>query len=185
LTEARRPARTTPAGALVPLSEQDRATWDRDLVVQGTVLATAALERGPLGEYAAQAAIAALHDAAPRYEDTDWARIASLYSALERITDSPVVRLNRAVAVSMIEGPDAGLRLLDTLAMSGQPTDSHRMHAVRAHLLEMGDDESARREYIAAANASANLRERDYLTVRAAALAPAQGVGVSPPSKGR
>jgi predicted RNA polymerase sigma factor len=186
LTEARRPARTSPAGALVPLSEQDRRRWDRSLVTEGTVLATAALEHGPLGEYAAQAAIAVLHDAAPRYEDTDWARIASLYSALERLTDSPVVRLNRAVAVAMIEGPDAGLQLVDMLAASRPVSHSHRVHAVRAHLLEQkGDVEGARTEYVAAANASANLRERDYLTVRAAALANARGAGVSPPSKGR
>jgi predicted RNA polymerase sigma factor len=190
LTEARRPARTTSAGALVPLSEQDRSRWDRDLVTEGTVLATAALEHGQLGEYAAQAAIAALHDAAPRYEDTDWARIASLYSVLERLTDSPVVRLNRAVAVAMIEGPDAGLRLVDLLAASGPLADSHRVHAVRAHLLERkGDAEGARTEYVAAGNACANRRERDYLTVRAAALTRTRGHGngaaVSPPSKGR
>jgi predicted RNA polymerase sigma factor len=150
------------------------------------MLATAALEHGPLGEYAAQAAIAALHDAAPRFEDTDWARIAALYSALERITDSPVVRLNRAVAVAMVEGPDAGLRLVGVLAGSGPLAESHRVHAVRAHLLEQkGDTEGARTEYVAAANASTNLRERDYLTIRAAALAHAGGAGVSPPSKGR
>jgi RNA polymerase sigma factor (sigma-70 family) len=187
LTTARRAARTTATGALVPLSEQDRSRWDRDLVARGTVLATAALEHRPLGEYAAQAAIAALHDAAPRYEETDWARISSLYSALERITDSPVVRLNKAVAVAMIHGPDAGLRLVDALAASGPLAESHRVHAVRAHLLEQkGDREGALTEYVAAANASANLRERDYLTVRAATLAYARdAAAVTPPSKGR
>ena len=183
LTEARRPARTTSAGALIPLSEQDRTRWDRGLVAEGTVLATTALEHRPLGEYAAQAAIAALHDAAPRCEETDWARIASLYAALERITDSPVVRLNRAVAVAMVEGPDAGLRLVDAVAASGPLTDSHRVHAVRAHLLEQkGDTEGAQTEYVAAAKASSNLRERDYLTMRAAALARAhRGGGTASP----
>ena len=106
LTEARRPARSTAGGALVPLADQDRADRDRGLVAEGTSLAAVALERGPMGEYTVQAAVAALHDAAPRYEDTDWERILSLYSHLERMTDNPVVRLNRAVAVAMVEGPD-------------------------------------------------------------------------------
>jgi predicted RNA polymerase sigma factor len=186
LTEARRSARTTPAGALIPLNEQDRTQWDRALITEGTRLAATALDQRPLGEYAAQAAIAALHDAAPRYDDTDWARIVSLYAALERIVDSPVVRLNRAVAVAMAEGPDAGLELVDGLTASGRLVDSHRVHAVRAHLLERrGDPERARAEYIAAANASANQRERDYLIMRAAALAQHAGAVVSPRSKDR
>jgi RNA polymerase sigma factor (sigma-70 family) len=172
LTEARRPARTAPDGSLVPLADQDRSLWDRALITEGTVLATTALEREPVGEYALQAAVAALHDEAPRHEDTDWERILSLYSVLERMTDSPVVRLNRAVAVAMVEGPDAGLVLLDELSGSGSLARSHRVHAVRAHLLEQkGDVEAARAEYVAAAAATDNLRERDYLTQRAAALA--------------
>jgi RNA polymerase sigma factor (sigma-70 family) len=186
LTEARRPARTTATGALVSLSEQDRTQWDRALITEGTALAATALDRRPLGEYAAQAAIAALHDAAPRYEDTDWARIVALYTVLERITDNPVVGLNRAVAVAMVEGPDAGLRLVDELTASRRLADSHRVHAVRAHLLEQnGDPERAGAEYVAAANASANVRERDYLIMRAAALAQRAGSGVSPPSMDR
>ncbi|HEX3334510.1 MAG TPA: DUF6596 domain-containing protein [Acidimicrobiales bacterium] len=176
LTEARRPARTTAGGALVPLSEQDRNLWDRGLIAQGTALAAAALDHRPLGEYAAQAAVAALHDAAAGYEDTDWTRIVSLYTALAAISDSPVVRLNRAVAIAMVEGPAAGLRLVDELDASGALAGSHRVRAVRAHLLEQqGDTEAARAEYVAAATASANTRERDYLTMRAAALRAAGG----------
>jgi predicted RNA polymerase sigma factor len=171
LTEARRPARTTGAGALVPLSEQDRTRWDRTLVAEGTTLATSALEGGRLGEYSIQAAIAALHDAAPSHEGTDWRRVLSLYTLLERRTGSPVVRLNRAVALAMVDGPEAALVLVDELAVRDALAGSHRVHAVRAHLLEMqGDLVAAKAEYVAAAELSANRRERDYLTMKAAAL---------------
>ncbi len=181
LDEARRPARTGPDGALIPLAEQDRSQWDRALVAEGVALAAAALEDGPMGEYAVQAAVAALHDQAPRYEDTDWERILSLYAYLERTTANPVVRLNLAVATAMAEGPDAGLAVLDELEASGALGRSHRLHAVRAHLLEQkGDVEGAKAQYIVAAAASANRRERDYLTTRAAAVHP-----VTPPSTGR
>ena len=143
LTEARRPARTAADGALVPLAGQDRARWDRSLITEGTGLVTTALEGEPVGEYALQAAVAALHDAAPREEDTDWERILALYSVLDGMTDNPVMRLNRAVAVSMVEGPDAGLALLDDLSASGQlrshrvargaspPPGAHRRHRRR------------------------------------------------------
>ena len=171
LNEARRSARVTDAGTLVPLEQQDRTRWDGALIAEGTALATAALRQGPMGEYGAQAAIAALHDAAPNYEDTDWNRILTLYGGLERMTKSPVVSLNRAVAVAMVEGPDAALALLDDIAVSGALGRSHRLHAVRAHLLEMrGDDTGARDEYVAAAAAAGNWRERDYLTLKAAGL---------------
>jgi len=171
LTEARRPARTAADGVLVPLADQDRARWDRTLIAEGTSLVTAALEQGLFGEYAVQAAVAALHDAAPHYEDTDWERILSLYTVLERMTDNPVVRLNRAVAVAMVDGPDAGLALVDELAASGALARSHRVHAVRAHLLEQkGASAAARAEYVAAAAGTDNRRERDYLTLRAAGL---------------
>ena len=126
-----------------------------------------------MGEYGIQAAIAALHDAAPSHTGTDWPRIVLLYAVLEGMTDSPVVRLNRAVAVAMVEGPDAGLTLLDTLTGSGPLERSHRLHAVRAHLLEeKGDATWAHAEYVAAAARTDNLRERDYLMMKAAALAP-------------
>jgi RNA polymerase sigma factor (sigma-70 family) len=183
LTEARRPARTTDAGALVPLREQDRTRWDRALVAEGMTLATSALDQGPMGEYAAQAAIAALHDGAPSHEETDWRRIMLLYTVLEQRTDSPVVRLNRAVAVAMVDGPEPALALVNELAASGALAGSHRVHAVRAHLLEMhGDLEAAKSEYVAAAAGSANTRERDYLTMKAAALDVAR---VGPPSRDR
>ncbi len=172
LTEARRPARTVADGALVPLAVQDRARWDHALITEGTALATTALEGEPVGEYALQAAVAALHDAAPREEDTDWERILALYTVLDRLTDNPVMRLNRAVAVAMVEGPGAGLALLDELSASGSLARSHRVDAVRAHLMERtGDTDGARAAYIAAAAAADNLRERDYLTTKAAALA--------------
>ena len=131
-----------------------------------------------MGEYTIQAAIAALHDASPRHEDTDWERILALYSLLERMSDSPVVRLNRAVAVAMVEGPDAGLELLEELDASGPLARSHRVHAVRAHLLEQkGDAAGAQAEYVAAAAGTANLRERDFLTLKAAALRRADDAG--------
>ncbi len=169
LTEARQPARTTVDGALVPLAEQDRTHWDRALIAEGTRLAGTALEQRPMGEYAAQAAVAALHDAAARSADTDWERILALYTLLEQMTDSPVMRLNRAVALAMVDGPDAGLRLLDELGGDPVLTRSHRLHAVRAHLLEQkGDVEKARAEYASAAARAANTRERDYLITKAA-----------------
>ena len=176
LTEARRTARIAADGALVPLAVQDRARWDRALITEGTALATTALEGQPVGEYALQAAVAALDDAAPREEDTDWERIRALYTVLDRMTDNPVMRLNRAVAVAMVEGPGPGLALLDELSASGSLARSHRVDAVRAHLLErMGDTDGARSAYIAAAAATDNLRERDYLTAKAAGLAHVPG----------
>jgi predicted RNA polymerase sigma factor len=171
LTEARRAARTTATGALVPLRDQDRRLWEHTLIAEGTSLTRSALEHGPIGDYTAQAAIAALHDAAATHEETDWRRILALYTLLERRTQSPVVRLNRAVAVAMVEGPDAGLVIVDELSSTGALRSSHRLSAVRAHLLEMrGDTDAARAEYVAAAGGSANTRERDYLIMKAAAL---------------
>ena len=132
-----------------------------------------------MGQYSAQAAVAALHDVAPSHEETDWGRILSLYTLLERMTDNPVVRLNRAVAVAMVQGPEAGLALLDELSDSRPLGGSHRVRAVRGHLLEQtGDTAGARDEYVAAAAGTQNARERDYLTMRAAALGePAEGGG--------
>jgi RNA polymerase sigma factor (sigma-70 family) len=171
LTEARRPARTTDTGALVALESQDRKRWNRALITEGTALATTAFRQGPVGEYGVQAAIAALHDNAPRYEDTDWVRILSLYETLERLTGNSVVRLNRAVAAAMVEGPNAALALLDALPEGDPVRDSHRLQSVRAHLLEMqGDVAAARTAYMEAATGTSNLRERDYLMMRAAAL---------------
>ena len=149
LNDARRPA-LTDDGELVPLAEQDRTLWDRNLIAEGVALITAALRRGQMGEYQAQAAIAAVHDQAARYDDTDWRQILSLYNVLEKMTGNPMVTLNRAVAIAMVDGPDAGLALLDELG--DRLGDHHRVHSVRAHLLELrGDSEAAIAEFRAAA----------------------------------
>jgi RNA polymerase sigma factor (sigma-70 family) len=171
LTDARRPARTGPAGELVPLAEQDRSLWDRSRVSEGMVLLTGALKQRQVGEYQLLASIAGLHDEALSYERTRWAEIAALYGLLERMTGNPVVTLNRAVAVAMVDGPGAGLALLDSLALG-----THRVHAVRAHLLEeSGDLTGAATAYARAASGATNLREREYLTVRAARLTASPG----------
>jgi predicted RNA polymerase sigma factor len=169
LNDARRPARTGPDGQLVPLAEQDRSRWDRGLISEGVALITAALRRGRVGEYQIQAAIAAVHDQAARHADTNWAELVSLYSLLERMTGNPMVRLNRAVAEAMANGPSAGLGLLDGLERD--LGDHHRLHSVRAHLLEMtGDSGAAIAEFKAAAARTLNLREQQYLTTQAARL---------------
>ena len=170
LTDARRPARTDGNGALVPLSRQDRSRWDRDLIAEGVALITEAIREGHLGEYQLQAAVAAVHDIALRHEDTDWSEIESLYARLESMTGNPMVRLNRAVAVAMLDGPEAGLALLDGLGE--QLGDHHRLHAVRAHLLaQAGDPDVAIAEFRLASERTTNLRERHYLVTEAARLA--------------
>jgi RNA polymerase sigma factor (sigma-70 family) len=175
LTDARRPARTAPDGTPVPLTEQDRSRWDHALIDQGLELVTGALKGSPLGPYQLQAAIAAVHAEAARAEDTDWAQIAALYELLERISPSPVVRLNRAVAVGMVQGPAAGLDLLATLDRDGRMAENHRVAAVRAHLLELaGDRDGAEASFRAAARSSLSLPERRYLETRAARLREAR-----------
>jgi RNA polymerase sigma factor (sigma-70 family) len=174
LTDARRPARTRPGGELVPLAEQDRAHWDRRLITEGLTLLTGALRQGQPGEYQVQAAIAALHDQAPSHAQTDWAQILALYDRLEQLTGNPMVALNRAVATAMVHGPGAGLALLDGLG--DRLGDHHRLHSVRAHLLEQaGDGRHAIAEFEAAAARTTNLRERDYLVTKAARLAAGAG----------
>jgi RNA polymerase sigma factor (sigma-70 family) len=173
LTDARRAARTRPGGELVPLAEQDRARWDRRLITEGLTLLTGALRQGQPGEYQVQAAIAALHDQAPSHARTDWAQILALYDRLEQLTGNPMVTLNRAVATAMVHGPGAGLALLDGLA--DRLGDHHRLHSVRAHLLEQAGDPHAIAEFKAAAARTTNLRERDYLVMKAARLAAGPG----------
>ena len=169
LTDARRPARTGPAGELVPLAEQDRTTWDEDRLTEGFALVAAALSRGGVGEYQVQAAIAAAHDRERDARDTDWAEIAALYRLLERIAPNPMVTLNRAVAVAMADGPDAGLDLL--AGLDEQLGDHARLLAVRAHLQERaGDWEAAIAGFRAAAARTANLREQQFLMTQAARL---------------
>ncbi len=168
LTDARRPARTGPRGELVPLAEQDRSRWDAGLVAEGAALAARASARHPLGEYAIQAAIAAVHDRAPSAEATDWRKVLGLYEALERLSGNPVVSLNKAVVVAMVEGPVPALELLAALE-GGRLAGSHRLDAVRAHLHEMaGDRAAAAAAYARAARRTTNRAERDYLTLRAA-----------------
>ncbi|HSJ60983.1 MAG TPA: DUF6596 domain-containing protein, partial [Jiangellaceae bacterium] len=116
LTDARRPARTGHDGALVPMAEQDRSKWNASYIAEGVELISGALPRGRAGPYQIQAAIAAVHDEAPTTEETDWPQIAALYEVLLQISDNPVVRMNHAVAVAMVRGPEAGLELLDRLA---------------------------------------------------------------------
>ncbi len=172
LTDARRPGRTDADGALVPLARQDRSRWDRALIAQGLALITGALTEHRLGEYQLQAAVAAVHDLALRPEDTNWSEIESIYTRLEAMTGNPMVSLNRAVAVAMTDGPRDGLAMLD--ALGERLGDHHRLHAVRAHLLELaGDAEAAISEFRLASARTTNLRERHYLVTEAARLANA------------
>ena len=172
LTDARRAARTRPDGALVPLAKQDRALWDRGLIGEGVDLVSDTLARAPLGPYQVQAAIAAIHDEAPRAQDTDWPQILALYDVLERLSPNPMVTLNRAVAVAMVHGPQAGLRLLETLDDDDRVAAHHRLEVVRGHLFEMaGDYAAAIASYRTAARRTTSLPERRYLEGRAARLA--------------
>lgn len=172
LTDAHRAARTGPDGELVPLAEQDRGRWDRDATAEGVALVTEALTWSAPGPYQVQAAIAAVHAEAATAEDTDWRQIVALYRVLARVAPNPMVTLNQAVAVAMVDGPRAGLALLATLDGDDRTAGHHRLAAVRAHLLDMaGDRTEARAAYLAAARATTSLPERRYLEVRAARLA--------------
>ncbi|MFE2420912.1 RNA polymerase sigma factor [Streptomyces hokutonensis] len=166
LHHARRAARTAPDGSLVPLAEQDRARWDTTLIAEGVTILQLTLARDRLGEFQAQAAIAALHADAPCAQETDWVQIVEWYDELVALTDSPVVRLNRAVAVGEADGPRAGLAALAAL------DDSLPRHtAVAAYLHERdGDLTTAARLYAEAALKAPNLAERDHLTRQAARL---------------
>ena len=171
LTDARRPARTAPDGSLVPLSEQDRTLWNADAIAEGVALVTRALSTGPLGPYQLQAAIAAVHDEAPTAEATDWPQILALYALLERVAPNPMATLNRAVALAMVQGPAAGLAVLDTLSTDDRIAASHHLLSVRAHLLEMaGDHDAARAGYREAARRTTSEPERRHLLTRAARL---------------
>jgi RNA polymerase sigma factor (sigma-70 family) len=171
LTDARRAARSGPNGELIPLDEQDRSLWDRATIEEGVQLVTNALSQGSIGAYQLQAAIAAVHDEATRAEDTDWPQIAALYNLLERMSDNPMVRLNRAIAVAMVDGPEKGLQLLEPLDRDDRIADHHRLHAVRGHLFERaGDSGKAFEHYRAAASRTASVPERDYLLAKASKL---------------
>jgi RNA polymerase sigma factor (sigma-70 family) len=172
LTDARRAARTTADGSLVPLAEQQRDLWNADQVAEGIALVARTLGAVPIGPYQVQAAIAAVHDEAPSAEDTDWPQILALYQVLERVSPGPVVTLNRAVAVAMVHGPRAGLALLGTLDGDERMAHTHRLEGVRGHLLELAGDTAAAREcYQRAARMTASAPEQRYLALRAAKLA--------------
>jgi RNA polymerase sigma factor (sigma-70 family) len=172
LTDARRPARTGAGGELIPLDEQDRSRWNREAIAEGVALLDRTLPRHAPGPYQIQAAIAAIHDEAAHADDTDWPQIAALYAVLQGIDDNPMVALNHAVATAMVEGPAAGLALLEPLDTPDRLAGHHRLDAVRAHLHERaGNVAAAIAHYHAAARRTRNLPERHYLTTRAARLA--------------
>ncbi|MDQ1036208.1 RNA polymerase sigma factor (sigma-70 family) [Streptomyces sp. V3I8] len=171
LTDARRAARTGPHGELVPLDEQDRTLWDKAAVEEGVALVTHALTRRRPGPYQLRAAIAAVHDEAASPGDTDWRQILGLYDLLVRFVPGPVERLNRAVAVAMVHGPEAGLAELAPL--EAELSAGHRLDAVRAHLLERaGDTAAAYAAYESAAGKTLSRPEQHYLRARAARLGP-------------
>jgi RNA polymerase sigma factor (sigma-70 family) len=166
LHHARRPARTRADGSLVTLAEQDRGLWDTTLIAEGVAILQRALARDRLGEFQAQAAIAALHADAPRAEETDWVQIVEWYDELVRLTDSPIARLNRAVAIGEADGARAGLAALSEIDPA-----LPRHTAAAAYLHERsGDAVAAARLYADAAAAASNLAERDHLTRQAARL---------------
>jgi RNA polymerase sigma factor (sigma-70 family) len=172
LTDSRRAARTDTGGSLVPLAEQQRALWNIAQIEEGVALVTRTLGTTPIGPYQLQAAIGAVHDEAPSAEETDWPQILALYEVLERVSPGPVVTLNRAVAVAMVNGPRAGLALLATLDADDRMAHNHRLEAVRGHLLELaGDVVGARESYQRAARMTASVPEQHYLALRAASLA--------------
>jgi RNA polymerase sigma factor (sigma-70 family) len=166
LHHARRAGRTRADGRIVPLAEQDRTQWDADLIAEGTEIIQAALARDQLGEYQAQAAIAALHADAPRFEETDWVQIVEWYDELLQFADTPIIRLNRVVAIGEADGAPAGLAALAEIE-----ADVPRRDAVEAHLREKnGELELAARRYAEAARRAPNLAERDHQTRQAARL---------------
>jgi RNA polymerase sigma-70 factor, ECF subfamily len=171
LHESRRAARRSPAGDLVLLDDQDRALWNRDLIAEGTALVERALSTGRIGPYALQAAISAVHAEAPTREDTDWAQIVALYDVLLRVHPSPVVELNRAVALAMRDGPAAGLAVVDRILADGHLTDYHLAHAARADLRRrLGRRAEARTSYERALNLARQEPERRFLQRRIAEL---------------
>ncbi len=171
LSDARRPARTRPGGSLVPLAEQDRQKWDQAQIAEGIALISAALPKGEVGPYQLQAAIAAVHDEAKTMADTDWPQILGLYDLLERTSPNPFTALNRAVAVAMVHGPQAGLEVIATLAADKRMAQHHRLLAARAHMHELaGDTDAAAADYLDAARRATSLPERRYLSLQVTRL---------------
>lgn len=156
----------------MPLAEQDRSLWDAGAIAEGIALISETLATRPIGPYQLQAAIAAMHDEAARFEDTDWPQILGLYDLLRSIASGPMVTLNRIVAVAMVQGAQEGLRQLASVEAEPALAGHHRVKAVRAHLLEMaGDTESAHAHYLEAARSTLSIPEQRHLASRAAALA--------------
>jgi RNA polymerase sigma factor (sigma-70 family) len=171
LTDARKNARSGRYGELIPLLEQDRTAWNRGQIAEGVAVLSAALSKGSIGPYQLQAAIAAVHDEAPSAAETDWPQILSLYDLLKRSSDNPMVILNHAIAAAMVHGPAIGLDLLASLDSDSRMRTHYRLHAVRAHLLEMaGSHQSAIAQYRLAASGTTSIPERDYLLRKASRL---------------
>jgi predicted RNA polymerase sigma factor len=171
LSDARRAARTGSLGELIPLDEQDRTLWNRELIAEGVALVSEALRGGSVGLYQLQAAIAAVHDEAARAEDTDWPQILALYEVMRRITDNPMVSLNHAIAAAMVHGPQAGLDLLARLDSDTRIAGHYRLDVVRGHLFErLGERDRAIAHFRAAAEGTTNTPERNYLLTKAAQL---------------
>ncbi|HTO00658.1 MAG TPA: DUF6596 domain-containing protein [Microthrixaceae bacterium] len=185
LTDARHLARTAPDGSMIPIADQDRSMWDRARIDEGVTLLLATLSRGRVGSYQVQAAIAGVHCEAPRFEDTDWLEILGLYRLLSHIAPSPVLTLNQVVAELEVNGVDAATSLLATLNDEPTMVNNHRMHVVRAHVLERaGDFRAAAAEYSEAARRASSIPEQRYLHARAAELAarePSFKAGSAPP----
>ena len=181
LTDARRAARVDENGQIVPLEEQDRTRWDRAMIEEGEAIVSASLATRPIGPYQVQAAIAAVHDEAPHPDLTDWPQVVALYGVLERLAPNPLVTLNRAVAVANVDGPAAGLALLDAIDASGELRDHHRVEVVRGHLLERaGDHAGAVAAFRLAAGRTPSLPERRHLELRAIRALDRAGPGTSP-----
>ncbi len=171
LTDARRAARTGPSGELIPLDEQDRSLWNRKGIAEGAALLSAAFAGSSAGYYPLQAAVAALHDQAPSTEQTDWKQISEIYGVLEAMTGNPMVTLNRAIAVGMVDGPEAALTMLDRLDQDSRIAGHYRLDAVRAHMLEKkGEHAGAIDCYRHAAERTNSIPEKNYLLMKAARL---------------
>ncbi|HZM47510.1 MAG TPA: DUF6596 domain-containing protein, partial [Burkholderiales bacterium] len=172
LQESRRAARSSPQGELILLADQDRSLWNREQIAEGVALVERALASRQAGPYALQAAIAAVHAEAPRAADTDWAQIVALYDVLLQATPSPVIELNRAVAVTMRDGPQAGLALIDAILARGDLADYHLAHSARADFCRrLGKNEDARASYQRALDLARQEPERRFLQRRLAELA--------------
>lgn len=171
LTEARREARTSASGELILLEDQDRSSWNRELIREGVSLVERALRSGRFGPYSIQAAIAAVHSEAPSTRETDWAEIVGLYDVLLRLAPSPIIALNRAVAIAMRDGPAAGLEIVDALLDHGHLTDYHLAHATRGELnRQIGRIDVARAAFTRALELVQQEPERRFLEGRIAGL---------------